>query len=231
MSHNFEHYLSTGGHLDDIQNMYRGGSPGSPSPAPRSGSLHPPSSNSDGLDYVTDIFQDILPPSGGSLPSTGLASTPSSSWVLRLVIWAPLSLLPPPSQDPELHQTVTDAVSGVVDDCFRGHLEPFHDMSGDVQVGFQDMVRRFDDIDKKFNFLTRTLLSSPVPASNPSSPPSSTPVAAPAQDVEMAHPPAPAPVVAPVAPLPAPAPAAVTLVPAVPAPAPVSKPRAKKPRV
>ncbi|KAH9169028.1 hypothetical protein EDB89DRAFT_2073447 [Lactarius sanguifluus] len=146
----------------------------------------------------------------------------------------PLPPPTPPSQDPKFHQSVTDAVSGVVDDCFRGHLEPFHSMSGNVQCGFEDVNRRLDEIDKKFNFLVRASLSPPVPASNPSSPPSSTPAAAPAQDVEMAHPPAPAPVVAPVAapvaPPPAPAPAAVTPVPAVPAPAPVSKPRAKKPR-
>ncbi|KAH9159113.1 hypothetical protein EDB89DRAFT_2084736 [Lactarius sanguifluus] len=256
MSDNFDHYLSTGGHLDDIQNMYRGSSPGLPSPAPRRGPSHShPTSDSRGLDYVTDVLQDLAASDLGkpqlmaelleqlNAPAALLGGLSPLHWLglnPLVILGAPTGHLgpplppAPPSQDPELHQTVTDAVSGVVDDCFRGHLEPFHDMSGDVQVGFQDMVRRFDDIDKKFNFLTRTLLSSPVPASNPSSPPSSTPVAAPAQDVEMAHPPAPAPVVAPVAapvaPLPAPAPAAVAPVPAVPAPAPVSKPRAKKPR-
>ncbi|KAH9163145.1 hypothetical protein EDB89DRAFT_2079118 [Lactarius sanguifluus] len=256
MSSSFDNYLSTGGHLDDIQAMYRGPSPG----APPSSSYPPfdPNAAKHGIDYILDLFSnfaidnsdcqkpqlmaelmDMLntpaPHTEGLTPLHWLGLNP------LVILGAPtghLGPLPPPtppSQDPELHQTVIDAVSSVVDNCFRGHLEPFHSMSGDVQCGFEDVNNRLNEMDKKFNFLTRTLLSKPpVPASNPSSPPSSTPVAAPAQDVEMAHPPAPAPVVAPVAapvaPPPAPAPAAVAPVPAVPAPTPVSKPRAKKPR-
>ncbi|KAH9168134.1 hypothetical protein EDB89DRAFT_2074262 [Lactarius sanguifluus] len=252
MSNNFDHYLSTGGHLDDIQNMYRGSSPGSPSPAPRRGPSHShPTPDARGLDFVTDVLQDIVAGDLGkpqlmaelleqlNTPAALLGGLSPLHWLglnPLVILGAPTGHLgpplppAPPSQDPELHQTVTDAVSGVVDDCFRGHLEPFHNMSGDVQCGFEDVNRRLDEIDKKFNFLVRASLSPPVPASIPSSPPSSTPVAAPAQDVEMAHPPAPAPVAASAAPPPAPAPAAAAPVPAVPAPAPVSQPRARKPR-
>ncbi|KAH8982131.1 hypothetical protein EDB86DRAFT_2834528 [Lactarius hatsudake] len=132
---------------------------------------------------------------------------------------------PPPPPDPSLLAEMTDSFADTTRDLLRSSLDPFHDIDGNVQGGFMDVSDQLTDINKKLDFLARTILSRP-PASTPNSPPSPTPVAAPAQDVEMAHPPTLAPV-----PSPTPAPAVVAPEPPapVPAPTPVSKPRAKKP--
>ncbi|KAH8978112.1 hypothetical protein EDB86DRAFT_3155437 [Lactarius hatsudake] len=161
-------------------------------------------------------------------PCTGLASTPSSGSGLRPLTSGPL--LPPPIPDPSTHAELVERIADSTRDIFQYSIAPFHDIDGNVQGGFMDVNDRLNDVNKKLDFLARTLLSR-SPANTPSSPPSSTPVAAPAQDVEMARPPTPAP-----APPPAPAPAAAVVAPEPPAPAPVpppppvSKPRAKKPR-
>ncbi|KAH8996078.1 hypothetical protein EDB86DRAFT_2829219 [Lactarius hatsudake] len=134
---------------------------------------------------------------------------------------------PPPIPDPSAHDELVERIADSTRDIFQYSIAPFHDIDGNVQGGFMDVTDRLDDVNKKLDFLARTLLSR-VLASTPSSPPSSTPVAAPAQDVEMARPPSPAP--APPPPASAPTVAAPVPPAPAPAPAPVSKPRAKKPR-
>ncbi|KAH9160682.1 hypothetical protein EDB89DRAFT_1914549 [Lactarius sanguifluus] len=228
----FDHYMNTGGHLDDARAAFNAPSTPSSSPPRR------PTSDSDGMAIVRDILSELIDDHGHEgkdlLPSTGWASTPWSSLELLLAISAPLLLLPPPlSQDPDLHQAISDTVCGVVSDQFRFGLEPLETLSEEVRGGFGAVTDRFLSVEKKINFLSKLFLSSTVEAKRQMHPPSPALVAALAQDVEMApmlpDPPAPvvAPVVAPVAPPPAPAP--VAPVPAPPAPPPVSKPRAKKP--
>ncbi|KAH9169029.1 hypothetical protein EDB89DRAFT_1908950 [Lactarius sanguifluus] len=55
----FDDYLSTGGHLDDIQAMYRGPSPGA---APPSSSYPPfdPNAVKHGVDYILDLFSNFV---------------------------------------------------------------------------------------------------------------------------------------------------------------------------
>ncbi|KAH8993540.1 hypothetical protein EDB86DRAFT_3171222 [Lactarius hatsudake] len=135
---------------------------------------------------------------------------------------------PPTIPDPSAYDGLIECFEDTTRDLLRSSLNPFHDIDGNVQGGFMDVSDQLVDVNKKLDFLARTILSRP-PVDKPSPPPSPTPVAAPAQDVEMARPPTPAPV-----PPPAPAPAVAAPEPPAPAPAPtpapVSKPRAKKPR-
>ncbi|KAH9166619.1 hypothetical protein EDB89DRAFT_2128736 [Lactarius sanguifluus] len=257
---NYDHdkYLSDKQHLEDCRKVFGTTSPEAPSsssPSPFIQKHDHPALTQRGLEFVLEIFQDLAvsrldkPRLMAEMLET--LNTPAAlTEGLSPLHWLglnPLVILgtptghlgpplppAPPSNDPNLHQVITDVVNNVVGDQFRFGLEPLTALSEELRSGFEVTDDQFAVIEKKLDFLARLSLSPPVPASNPSSPPSSTPVAAPAQDVEMAHPPAlapvVAPVVAPVAPSPAPAPAAVAPVPAVPAPAPVSKPRAKKPR-
>ncbi|KAH9165741.1 hypothetical protein EDB89DRAFT_2076524 [Lactarius sanguifluus] len=247
---NYDHdrYLADRQHQEDCRQVFGGSSPlPAVSPSP------PPPAEEAGMATVRDIISEILDDhsSEGKLllmaallhelnaPIVRLGGLSPLHWLglnPLVILGAPTGHLGPPlppvppSEDPNLHQSISDVVCGVVGDQFRLGLEPLETLSEEVRLGFEATDTRFSAIEKKLNFLAQIALSPSIPARNPSAPPSSTPVAAPAQDVEMAHPPAPAPVAAPVAPPPAPAPAAVAPVPAVPAPAPVSKPRAKKPR-
>ncbi|KAH9169041.1 hypothetical protein EDB89DRAFT_2073464 [Lactarius sanguifluus] len=206
----FDHYMNTGGHLDNIPAaLLGGGLPSAPS------SPHPhPYSDAQGMAVVRDVLSDILDDHaqegkvqlmaallhmlntpvvllGGLTPLHWLGLNPL---VILGALVGHLGPSPPPpilpSQDPDLHQAISDTVCGAVGDQFRYGLAPLEDLSTEVHKGFEEMSRRFNV-------------------------------------VEMAHPPAPAPMVAPVAPPPAPVP--VAPVPAPPAPAPVSKPRTKKP--
>ncbi|KAH9171469.1 hypothetical protein EDB89DRAFT_1906935 [Lactarius sanguifluus] len=254
---NYDHskYLADQQHQEDCRKVFGGSSPlpsSSPSPSERQ-----VIAEANELATVRDIFSEILDDHSHegkvllmaallhdlNTPVVRLGGLSPLHWLglnPLVILGAPTGHLGPPlppiplSEDPNLHQSISDAVCGVVGDQFRFGLEPLETLSEEVRSGFEATDTRFSAIEKKLNFLAQLSLSSSIPARNPSAPPSSTPVAAPAQDVEMAHPPAPAPaaapVAAPVAPPPAPAPAAVAPVPAVPAPAPVSKPRAKKPR-
>ncbi|KAH9162195.1 hypothetical protein EDB89DRAFT_1913383 [Lactarius sanguifluus] len=232
----FDHYMNTGGHREDFLNALHAPSTSYSSAAPHG---HP-SSDVRSLEFITDIFQDLVASDLGKPQLMAelleVLNTPAAlTNGLSPLHWLglnPLVILGAPT-DPDLPQLITDAVAGIIGDEVKYAVLPISNMSEDMREGFEAMSHRFDAMEKKLDFLARLTLSPPVLASKPSSPPSSTPVAAPAQDVEMAHPPAPSPVVAPVAapvaPPPAPAPAAVAPVPAVPTPAPVSKPRAKKP--
>ncbi|KAH9166825.1 hypothetical protein EDB89DRAFT_1910409 [Lactarius sanguifluus] len=254
---NYDHskYLADQQHQEDCRKVFGGSSPLSSSSPPQD-FYRPPPAEEAGMHMVRDIFSELLDDHSQegkvqfmaallhtlNAPVVKLDGLTPLHWLglnPLVILGAPtghLGPLPPPtlpSEDPNLHQTISDVVSGAVGDQFRFGLEPLETLSEEVRSGFESTDNRFAEIEKKLAFLARLSLSSPVPASKPSSPPSSTPAAALAQDVEMAHPPAPAPVVAPVAapvaPPPTPAPAAVAPVPAVPTPAPVSKPRAKKP--
>ncbi|KAH9176466.1 hypothetical protein EDB89DRAFT_1903247 [Lactarius sanguifluus] len=178
----FDDYLSTGGHLDNIQAMYWGPSPGTP---PSSYPLFDPKAIKHGVDFILNLFSNFaMDNANGQKPQLmaelmDMLNTPAPHtegltplhWLSLnplVILGAPtghLGPLPPPaplSQDPDLHQTIVDAVGGVVDNCFCGHLEPFHNMSGDVQVGFEDINCRLDEMDKKFNFLVHASLSPPV---------------------------------------------------------------------
>ncbi|KAH9165560.1 hypothetical protein EDB89DRAFT_2076663 [Lactarius sanguifluus] len=241
MPKSYEHYIHTGGHMDAVHDAFPPPSTSTPLPHP--------SPDQRGITFIADLLNELLDDHihGGKAQlmaafldvfNSPAALTDGLSplhWLglnPLVILGAPTGHLGPQtppaplSEDPNLHQTISDVVSGVVGDQFRYGLEPLGTLSEEVRSGFETTDSRFSEIEKKLAFLARTLLSPPVPAHNPSAPPSSTPVAVPAQDVEMAHPPAPAPVASP----PAPAPAADAPVPAVPAPAPVSKPHAKKPR-
>ncbi|KAH9160016.1 hypothetical protein EDB89DRAFT_1915310 [Lactarius sanguifluus] len=230
MSHDFDHYLTTGGHLDDVQNMLQGSS--TPPPPHQH-----PSPDDRALEFVYDVFQDLAsgdhdrprlmaaaleslnapaPLLGGLSPLHWLGLNP------LVILGAPAGHFGPSSPPPDL------------DTLFSNYaVQLTQAMREAVGIPLAALMRSAKGTFDRLDVVERHITSQsppPVPASSPSLPPSSTPAAALAQDVEMAHPPAPAPMVAPVAPPPAPAPAAIAPVPAVPAPAPVSKPRAKKPR-
>ncbi|KAH8979558.1 hypothetical protein EDB86DRAFT_3088764 [Lactarius hatsudake] len=217
MSRPLEHYISTGGHLDNLRAAMTDGEDDS-----QSQFSDDTDHASDGLNFVyatithqLKLYDDNNERRGKALFAEDLCywlNTPAPACDnLSPLHWLGLNPL-----------RIADSTR----DIFQYSIAPFHDIDGNVQGGFMDVNDRLDDVNKKLDFLARTLLSR-SPASTPSSPPSSTPVAAPAQDVEMARPPTLAPV-----PPPAPAPAAVAPEPPapVPAPVPVSKPRAKKPR-
>ncbi|KAH9160314.1 hypothetical protein EDB89DRAFT_2081984 [Lactarius sanguifluus] len=248
----FDHYMNTGGHREDVLNALH-----APSTSYSSSPHSHPSTDARGLNFVTDIFQDLVASDFGkpqlmaellevlNTPATLTNGLSPLHWLglnPLVILGAPTGHLGPqpppaptpppipPSQDPDLPQLITNAVAGIICDEVKYAIGPISTMSEDMREGFEEMSCHFEAVEKKLDFLARLSLSPSALASKPSSPPSSTPVAAPAQDMEMAHPPAPTPVAAPVAPPPAPAPAAVAPVPAVPTPAPVSKPRAKKPR-
>ncbi|KAH9004640.1 hypothetical protein EDB86DRAFT_3200382 [Lactarius hatsudake] len=245
MSHSTDHYIRTGGHLQDV--------------FPMQPDVHDNDSvfsddtdhASDGLAYICATFTHKLQlydekneRRGKALFAEDLCywlNTPAPACDnLSPLHWLGLNPLvrlgapschfgpppPPPPPDTTAQDELVERFEDTTRDLLNSSLAPFHDIDGNVQGGFMEVNDRLDDFNKKLDFLARTLLSRP-PASTPSSPPSSTPVAAPAQDVEMARPPTPAPV-----PPPAPAPAVVAPEPPAPAPAPtpVSKPRAKKPR-
>ncbi|KAH8999608.1 hypothetical protein EDB86DRAFT_2828229 [Lactarius hatsudake] len=245
MSHSFEHYLTTGGHLDTLQAAMTDGDDDGQSQF-SDDSDHA----SDGLNYIhatithqLKLYDDNNERRGKALYADDLCywlNTPAPSCDgLSPLHWLGLNPLvklgaptchfgPPP--DTSILEGLADTFADTTRDLLNPFFSPFQDIDGSVQGGFSDVNHRLDDVNKKLDFLARSLLSR-SPASTPSSPPSATPVAAPAQDVEMARPPTPAPV-----PPPAPAPTAAVLAPEspapvpAPAPAPVSKPRAKKPR-
>ncbi|KAH8982247.1 hypothetical protein EDB86DRAFT_3086316 [Lactarius hatsudake] len=248
MSHSFEHYLTTGGHLDDLQAAMTDGDADGQSQF-SDDSDHA----SDGLNYVhatithqLKLYDDNNERRGKALYAEDLCywlNTPAPSCNgLSPLHWLGLNPLvklgaptchfgpppPPPPPDTSTLERLADTFADATRDLLNPFFSPFEDIDGSVQGGFSNVNHRLDDVNKKLDFLARNLLSQP-PASTPSSPPSTTPVAVPAQDVEMARPPTPAPV-----PPPAPAPAAAALAPEPPAPAPapppVSKPCAKKPR-
>ncbi|KAH8976623.1 hypothetical protein EDB86DRAFT_3095267 [Lactarius hatsudake] len=209
MSHPTEHYISTGGHLQDVFSIQPN--------VPDDDSVFSDDSDhaSDGMAYICATLTHKITMFDNNNEHRGKAL-----FTEDLCYWLNT---PAPSCDDGL----AEAYAETTRDLLNPFFSPFQDIDGCVQGGFSDVNYRLDDVNKKLDFLARTLLSQP-PASTPSSPPSTTPVAAPAQDVEMARPPTPAPV-----PPPAPAPAAAVLAPEppapAPAPAPVSKPRAKKP--
>ncbi|KAH8993557.1 hypothetical protein EDB86DRAFT_3078594 [Lactarius hatsudake] len=211
MSHSFEHYLTTGGHLDTLQAAMTDGDDDGQSQFSND-SDHA----SDGLNYIHATITRQLKLYDNDNERHGKAL-----YAKDLCYWLNM---PAPSCDDGLAETFADTTRDLLNPFFS----PFQDIDGSVQGGFSDVNYRLDGVDKKLDFLARTLLSR-SPASTPSSPLSATPVAAPAQDVEMARPPTPA-----LVPPPAPAPTAAALAPEppapAPAPAPVSKPRAKKPR-
>ncbi|KAH8994155.1 hypothetical protein EDB86DRAFT_3078361 [Lactarius hatsudake] len=248
MSHSFEHYLTTGGHLDTLQAAMTDGDDDGQSQF-SDDSDHA----SDGLNYIhatitrqLKLYDDDNGRRGKALYAEDLCywlNTPAPSCDgLSPLHWLGLNPLvklgaptchfgpppPPPPPDTSTLEGLVDSFADATRDLLNPFFSPFQDIDGSVQGGFTDVNHRLDDVNKKLDFLARNLLSR-SPASTPSSPLSATPVTVPAQDVEMARPPTPAPV-----PPPAPAPAAATLAPEspapAPAPAPVSKPRAKKPR-
>ncbi|KAH8996079.1 hypothetical protein EDB86DRAFT_3077204 [Lactarius hatsudake] len=219
MSHDFDHYMETGGHLQDIHDAF-GELPGSNFSSP------PPM---DPVSYSVLFLLVSLQSQVNTMDHKGcpclkaliaedlvtVLNTPAATCNdLSPLHW--LGLNPVVSID--------EMVSTSMHKLLQSSLEPFHDLDGDVQSGFQDVSAQLADVNKKLDFLAHTLLSPPVLVNKPSSPPPTTPVAAPAQDVEMAHPPAPAPV-----PPPAPAPVVAAPVPSAPAPASVLKPHAQKP--
>ncbi|KAH8979388.1 hypothetical protein EDB86DRAFT_3088991 [Lactarius hatsudake] len=220
MPKSFEHYLQTGGHLQDVDNVFGGGSSclDHPSSPPVSDVAH-------GLQFIQDAISDGI----DYVDSKGLLRTKAQiteDFVMVLNTLAEACDGLSPLHWLGLNPMMTDWFADTTRDLLQSSLDPFHNIDGNVQGGFMDVSDQFGAINKKLDFLARTLLSQ-RPADNPSLPPSPTPVAAPAQDVEMAHPPASASM-----PPPAPAPADVAPEPPAltPAPAPVSKPRAKKPR-
>ncbi|KAH8983485.1 hypothetical protein EDB86DRAFT_3122469 [Lactarius hatsudake] len=246
MSRPLDHYISTGGHLDDLRAAMTDGDDDGQSQF-SDDSDHA----SDGLNYVhatithqLKLYDENNERRGKALYAEDLCywlNTPAPSCDgLSPLHWLGLNPLvklgaptchfgpppPPPPPDTTAHEELVERFEDTTRDLFNSSLAPFHDIDGNVQGGFMDVSDRLDDVNKKLDFLARALLSR-FPASTPSSPPSSTPVAAPAQDVEMARPPTLAPV-----PPPTPAPAVAAPEPPAPAPAPtpVSKPRAKKPR-
>ncbi|KAH8980256.1 hypothetical protein EDB86DRAFT_3137288 [Lactarius hatsudake] len=243
-----EHYTSTGGHLDNLRAAMTDGEDDG-----QSQFSDDTDHASDGLAYICATFAHKLQLHDENNERRGKAlfaedlcywlNTPAPACEnLSPLHWLGLNPLvrlgaptshygpppPPPIPDPPIHDELVERIADSTRDIFQYSIAPFHDIDGNVQGGFMDVNDRLDDVNKKLDFLARTLLSR-SPASTPSSPPSSTPVAALAQDVEMARPPTPAP-----APPPAPVPAAAVVAPEPPAPAPattpVSKPRAKKPR-
>ncbi|KAH8989009.1 hypothetical protein EDB86DRAFT_3201715 [Lactarius hatsudake] len=212
MSHPTDHYISTGGHLQDVFSLQ-------PDVPDNDSVLSDDTDHaSDGMAYICATLTHKLPMFDNNNERRGKAL-----FAEDLCYWLNTPSL---SCDEDVTERFMDATRDLLNPFFS----PFQDIDGSVQGGFSDVNYCLDDVNKKLNFLARTLLSR-SPASTPSSPPSATPVAAPAQDVEMARPPTPAPV-----PPPAPAPTAAALAPEPPAPvpdptpAPVSKPRAKKPR-
>ncbi|KAH8995069.1 hypothetical protein EDB86DRAFT_3077875 [Lactarius hatsudake] len=245
MSHSTDHYIHTGGHLQDVFSIQPD--------VPDNDSVFSDDTDhaSDGLAYICATFAHKLQlydekneRCGKALFAEDLCywlNTPAPACDhLSPLHWLGLNPLvrlgaptshfgppPPPTiPDPSAYDGLIERFEDTTRDLLQTSLDPFHNIDGNVQGGFLDVADQLADVNKKLNFLARSILSRP-PASTPSSPPSSTPVAAPAQDVEMARPPTPAPV-----PPPAPAPAVAAPVPPapVPAPSPVSKPRAKKPR-
>ncbi|KAH8984158.1 hypothetical protein EDB86DRAFT_3084709 [Lactarius hatsudake] len=210
MSHSIDHYINTGGHLQDVFSVQPD--------APDDDSVFSDDSDhaSDGIAYICATLTHKLTMFDNNNERRGKAL-----FAEDLCYWLNT---PAPSCDEGLAETFADTTRDLLNPFFS----PFQDIDGSVQGGFLDINYRLDDVNKKLDFLARTLLSR-SPASTPSSPLSATPVAAPAQDVEMARPLTPAPV-----PPPTPAPTAAVLAPEppapAPAPAPVSKPRAKKPR-
>ncbi|KAH8979526.1 hypothetical protein EDB86DRAFT_3088784 [Lactarius hatsudake] len=247
MAHPLNHYISTGGHLDDVRGTTL--DIGDADSAFSDDSDHA----SDGIAYICatlthkiTMFDDSDERRGKALFAEDLCywlNTPAPSCDgLSPLHWLGLNPLvklgaptchfgpppPPPPPDTSLLEDVTEWFADATCDLLNPFFSPFKDIDSTVQGGFTDVGHRLDDVNRKLDFLARTLISRSL-ASTPSSPPSATPVAAPAQDVEMARPPTPAPV-----PPPAPAPAVVAPEPPAPVPAPtpapVSKPRAKKPR-
>ncbi|KAH8982322.1 hypothetical protein EDB86DRAFT_3086226 [Lactarius hatsudake] len=247
MPKSFEHYLETGGHLQDVHDVFGGGplpSADYPSPPPMDPVAY-------GLMFIQDAFQGGINtidceghPCSKALIAKDVAmvlNTPADACDgLSPLHWLGLNPVvklgaptchhgpppPPPPPDNSLLEEMTEKFADTTRDLLQYSLDPFHNINGNVQGGFTNVSEQLADINKKPNFLARALLSQ-CPVNNPSLPPSPTPVAALAQDVEMAHPPTRAPTPPPTSTLAvvAPEPPAPT-----PAPAPVSKPRAKKPR-
>ncbi|KAH8998298.1 hypothetical protein EDB86DRAFT_3149378 [Lactarius hatsudake] len=236
MPKSFKHYLQTGGHLQDVPDVFGGGShrPSRTSSPPMDDIAHGLSfiqdAISDGIDYVdsaglartkAQIAKDFVMVL--NTPAEACWGPPPATLAPLLPLWPPSS---PPPPNTTLLDEMTERFADTTRDLLQSSLDPFHNIDGNVQGGFMDVADQLANVNKKLDFLARTLLSQRL-ADKPSPPSSPTPVTVPAQDVEMAHPPALAPM-----PPPAPAPAVVAPEPPAPAPAPtpVSKPRAKKPR-
>ncbi|KAH8997810.1 hypothetical protein EDB86DRAFT_3076343 [Lactarius hatsudake] len=185
MSRPTDHYIRTGGHLQDVFSLQPD--------VPDNDSVFSDDTDhaSDGLAYICATFAHKLQLYDEKNERRGKAL-----FAEDLCYWlntpAPACNSLSPLHWLGLNPLLVERFEDTTRDLLNSSLAPFHDIDGNVQGGFMDVSDRLDDVNKKLDFLARTLLSR-SPASTPSLPPSSTPVAAPAQDVEMARPPTPAP--------------------------------------
>ncbi|KAH8979921.1 hypothetical protein EDB86DRAFT_3088394 [Lactarius hatsudake] len=161
MSHSLEHYISTGGHLNNVLSI---------NPDVRNDdSTFSDDTNhtSDGLAYVCatlthklKLYDDNNEHRGKALFAEDLCywlNTPAPPCDgLSPLHWLglnPLVKLGAPTYG------LVERFEDTTRDLFQTSLDPFHDIDGNVQGGFMTVSDQLSDVNKKLDFLACAILS------------------------------------------------------------------------